>query len=300
MKICPKCGQATNDDTDEFCTKCGAYFAKEQKEVQQTSAMGAMMGMVEPPKSKAVPVPEGGTLQAGFDHMAAGNFAEAVAQWTSAVRENGQPSDEDYARMVTAAADCIVSSTGDAQAHSRAGLAELAMELDNDLVQDLMVNLASRVPDMRSRNQAADLATEYMYLAMEAFGVFPDLRDVLDSLETVGPVMESIRSAGESLEQDDAGRLESVTTIYISYSALMSDAMRKGIENAGEERMEKLADYWSTKQTLPYANVAYQIASLHTQVSSAKNVGKIMSKLFKKALDTQVEGFVRSYFGPKV
>ena len=64
--------------------------------------------------------------------------------------------------------------------------------------------------------------------------------------------------------------------------------------------MDKLADYWSTKATLPYANIAYQVANLNAQISMAVNVGKFASKLFQKGLSMQLEGFTRSYFGPRV
>lgn len=300
MKVCPKCGQATNDDSDEFCTKCGAYFTDGRAQVQQSSPVAAAMGMAAPHvRDQAVPVPEGGTLRAGLDDMAAGNFPEAVAQWTSWVRESGEPSEEDYRSMVVSACDCIMSTVGEGKAHSRAGVAELAMELDGDLLQDLSAELMSRLDGLSRMVQAGDLATECMYLAMESFSVYPDLRDVLEVMESVPQDMAAISAAAEGMEPDD-GRAARLTETYTDYARMMGDAMRVQIEKAGDERMDRLADYWSSKPNLPYANIAYQIASLHTQIAAAKNVGRLTGKLLKKGLDMQIDGFNKSYFGPKV
>ena len=301
MKVCPKCGQVTNDDSDEFCIKCGAYFTDQRKgQSQQTSAISAAMGMTAPHvRDEPVPVPEGGTLQAGMDDMSAGNFPEGVAQWTSWVRSAGEPSEADYRSMVVSACDCIMSTVGDGRTHSRAGLAELAMELEADLLQDMSAELMSRLGGLTTMVQAGDLATECMYLAMEAFSVYPDLRDVLETMEALPGQMDAISAASASMEPDD-GRAARLTETYSSYARMMDGAMRTEIEKAGDERMDRLADYWSSKAKLPYADIAYQIASLHTQISAMKNVGRFAGKLLKKGLDMQIEGFVRSYFGPKV
>lgn len=301
MKICPKCGQATSDDTDEFCTKCGAYYTDAKPaEQQQQSAMAAAMGMAAPPvRDKALPVPEGGTLKAGLDDMEAGNFPEGVAQWTSWVREAGEPSPEDYAAMVKAACDCIMTTVGDGQAHSRGGIADLAMELDAELLQDMIADLVSRAPTLTTKVQIGDLSTECMFLAMESFSVYPDLRDVLEVIDAVPAEMRSIEECAGGLEEDD-GRADRLLAVYGDFAVMMGGVMRDAIAEAGEERMDRLADYWSTKPTLPYANVAYQTANIHAQISMAKNVGKLTAKLLKKGMDMQLDGFRKSYFGPKV
>lgn len=302
MKVCPKCGHATADDSDEFCVKCGAYYTEAKKaQGQQASPMAVALGMTTAPtKPQVVPVPEGGTLKAGFDHMEAGNYPEAIAQWISAVCENGQPSEEDYRRMVDAAIACIMGTVGDGAVHSRAGTAELAMELDEDLIQDMMAGLCAKACEQTSGNAIADLVVEYMYFAMESYSVYPDLRDVSAVFSSVQTDLPAIRSAYDASEKDDAGRGQREIDISSSFAKLIGDEMEKGIREAGDERMDKLADYWSTKATLPYANIAYQVANLNAQISMAVNVGKFASKLFQKGLSMQLEGFTRSYFGPRV
>ena len=300
MKICPKCGHVTSDDSDGFCVKCGAYYVEDVKQ-QQSSPLASAMGMTPAPvKAQAVPVAEGGTLEGGFDHMASGNYPEALAQWISFVRENGQPSDEQYEAMVKAALDCLMSTMGDSKVHNRSGTAELAMELDSDFIQDLMSGLRERASGLSSCNAMADLVVEYMYLVMESFSVYPDLRDVSEIFSSAKEALDGFKAMSESMEKDDSGRCEREIGISMSYVVMMSDEMARSIAQVGDEKMDRLADYWSTKSNLPYANIAYQIANLNAQISVAKNVGKLTGKLLQKGLSIQVDGFKRAYFGPRV
>ena len=302
MKVCPKCGHVTNDDSDEFCVKCGAYYAEAQKnQGQNTSPMAAAMGMTAAPsRPQAVPVPDGGTLEAGFDHMGAGNYSEALAQWISFVRENGQPSEEDYRRMLDSAIQCISSTAGDGKTRSRAGTAELAMELDGDFIQDMMVGLCDEACRSTSASRIADLVIEYMFHVMESLSVYPDLRDVSAIFGSAQDDLSAMRQQYDAIEKDDSGRGERELDVSSSFVRILGDEMVKGIFEAGDEKMDKLADYWSTKATLPYANIAYQVANLHAQISMAKNVGKFTGKLLQKGLSIQIDGFKRSYFGPRV
>lgn len=292
MKICPKCGYATPDDSDEFCTKCGAYYTEAQKGQQGTSAMAAALGMMGPAsRPQAVPVPEKGTLKAGLDDMEAGNYPEAMAQWTSMVRGAGQPSEEDYRSMVDSAVACILSTIGDGQLHSRAGTAELAMELDNDLLQDIMAGIIAE-PEF-DPVKAASASSEYMFLALESFSVYPDMRDVLEVIrrvpDDIGKLVSSSAPAEGTKPQAEMG-------IHSSYATMLAEIITEAIESAGPERMDELADYWSTKANLPYVNIVYNLSGLYAQVSMAKNVGRFTGKLLQKGINMQVDAFRKSYF----
>ncbi len=299
MKICPKCGHATSDDSDGFCIKCGAYFSEAPKAQQQSSALASAMGMsAAPARQAAVPVPENGTFEAGFDDMSAGNFPEGVAQWISAIRLQGQPSEEMYGRMLTAMLDCMASTIEKHVLESRSGTAELAMELDSDLITDLIAGLVSRYEGANGAD-VLGVSAEYMYLVLESFSVYPDLRDVSEIMSKAAADLEAFR-ASVPPEDENSATVERELAISLSYIALMSEAIDSAIAEAGDERMDKLADYWSSKATLPYANIAFQIATLNAQIAAAKNVGKLTMKLFKKGLAIQVDGFKKSYFGPRV
>ncbi len=299
MKICPKCGQATNDDSDGFCTKCGAYFTEEPKAQQQPSALASAMGMsAAPARQTSVPVPEDGTFEAGFDDMAAGNYPEGVAQWISAVRSQGQPSEELYGRMLAAILDCIGSSLEKRRLESRSGTADLAMELDEDLITDIISGMVSRFTGLDGAG-VISVSAEYMFLVLESFSVYPDLRDVREIMAKASEDLEAYRA---SVPPEDGmyAIVERELPISLSYLSLMSEALDSAIAEAGDERMDKLADYWSSKATLPYANIACQIAALNAQIAGAKNAGKLTMKLFKKGLAIQVDGFKKAYFGPRV
>lgn len=296
MKICPKCGQATADDSDEFCTKCGAYYTDKQSVKQNASPMAAALGMMPPQaKPKAVPVPEGGTLKAGIDDMEAGNFPEGLAQWTSYVRENGQPSEDDYGLMVSTAAACILASSGDGQLHSRAGVSEFAMEVEGEFIQDLMTALIEGSSE--DPVKAVSVSSEYMYLALESFSIYPDLRDVLDVL---GRVPADIGGLMERCSPEAGTKPEAEMNIHIAFSKMISEAIRDAVVAAGDERMDALADYWSTKANLPYVNIVFNLSGLFAQVSMAKNVGKLTAKLLNKGISMQLEAFKNSYFNVKL
>ena len=299
MKICPKCGHATSDDSDGFCAKCGAYFTEAPKGQQQSSALASAMGMSSAPaRSAAVPVPDDGTFEAGFDDMSAGNYSEGVAQWISAIRSQGQPSEEMYGRMLNAMLDCIASTIEKHVLEGRSGTAELAMELDADLITDLISAMVARFTDLNGAD-VLGVSAEYMYLVLESFSVYPDLRDVSEIMSKAAVDLEAYR-ASVPPEDENKPVVERELSISLSYIALMSEAIDSAIAEAGDERMDKLADYWSSKATLPYANIAFQIATLNAQIASAKNAGKLTMKLFKKGLAIQVDGFKKSYFGPRV
>lgn len=298
MKVCPKCGYVTADDSDEFCIKCGAYFTdpKAQRN-EQSSAIGAAMGMTVPhERQEGVPVPDDGTFQAAYDDLSAGNYAEGVAQLISCARRDEGVSDEEYARMKDAMLSCIVSSLGDASTPNRTGTAELAMELDQDLVSDLMGGLASAAAGIDDPKRLARLSSEYMYLALESFQVYPDLRDVIELYSRVPADMDAMAGSPAYSDETAAKAID----VGRSFASMMSEFMSKEVASTGDEKMDRLSDYWSSKADLPYARIAYQIASLHAQISNAKNVGRLTSKLFKKGMDIQLDGFRKAYFSPRV
>lgn len=290
MKICPKCGSSTSDDTDEFCTKCGAYYSKSTgSPVSNSTPVGAALGMSASRKEQPVPVPDDGTFEAGLEDLRAGNLPEAIAQFTSQVRRLGQPSADEYGLLISEIASCIASASESGKTLSFAGLSDLAMEIDEDLLTDLM-DAISQIPVEPSTPVALVLAFSQMNLLLTGFEVFPDLRDVsgmfADGISKVDAIIAS--------DPESAGAITPVRT----FMELMQKFMSGAIEEAGDERMDELADYWSSKANLPYSNIAFQIATLQIQMSMA-NAGRLASKLFRKGIDIQLDAFKRSYFSPR-
>ena len=289
MKICPKCGSSTSDDTDEFCTRCGAYYSKDAG-ASKTSAVGAALGMSSPRREQAIPGPDDGTLESGIDDLRAGNFPEAIAQFTSHVRRAGQPSADEYDLMISEISSCIASAAESGKNLSFAGLSDLAMELDEDILADMM-RAVSQIPSVPSSPVALVLAFSQMNLLLTGFDVFPDLRDLSE-------MFTSARSNVGAIISSDPESADAIAPI-MSFMELMQTFMSKAIEEAGDERMDELADYWSSKANLPYSNIAFQIAAMQIQMSMA-NAGRLASKLFKKGLDIQLDAFKRSYFSPRL
>ncbi len=303
MKVCPKCGSTTYDDSDEFCVKCGAYFADPKKGQQQQpiSPMAAALGMSAPQLRPEVPDVVGGTVEAGMDHLMARNFTEAMAQWTSYVRENGEPSEDVYRSMVDAIVGFMVDGARDAQAIKRGGLAELAMELDAEIIPDILDGLQGAVPDDFIPAQVHLLSSESMTLALGSFSVYPDFRDVLDVMEAAIANMDVCKTIILSKEpSDNRDEKAEKTQVAIDCLGLIKAKVLEGISEVGEERMDALADYWSTKANTPYANIVYQIAGMHAQLAMAKDAGRLAKKLLNKGLNIQLDAFKRSYFNVKL
>lgn len=295
MKVCAKCGYITMDDSDEFCIKCGAYYSKEHGSEKTDNPMAAALGITNPPaQSGAVPIPDDGTMDAGFDHLSAGNFPEGLAQWTSYIRANGQPTDDVYQKMLDAMADCIVKSCGATKLVSF-GVYELAMELESDLIDDLLTNLSQRIEGIGTWPEMVGMAIEMEYLAMASLQVFPDMRD---AQETITTTMARISSMKDSHKDVDEVRELALYRIDVARSSLeiISNVIKEGISEVSDDKMDKLSDYWSSKANLPYVNIAFQLTSLHRQVMTAAKVGRLTYKLYTKAMLIQIKAFKRSYF----
>ena len=92
----------------------------------------------------------------------------------------------------------------------------------------------------------------------------------------------------------------STAGLPVALSKMISEAIRDAVVAAGDERMDALADYWSTKANLPYVNIVFNLSGLFAQVSMAKNVGKLTAKLLNKGISMQLEAFKNSYFNVKL
>ena len=158
MKTCSKCGYASPDDSS-FCMKCGAYF--ESEPAAPTTGTTSMPGA---PVQGAVDAEA--SMEQGFAKIQAGDFAGAVAAWTQAVKAGLAPSAEVYGRMLDGCVDEIVRSSADTSTHSRAGIADLAILIDDyDLITDLMAGLRDRSQQLGTQRELMNTMNEYMFLA---------------------------------------------------------------------------------------------------------------------------------------
>ena len=106
MKRCPSCGQETRDDSQEFCTRCGAYFVTGHQGPAKIGQTG--MDMPEDP------------VERGMALMDVGSFGEAVRIWDGAVRSGTVVDDIMYRRMVDSAAGCMLGTVMQPQMYASA------------------------------------------------------------------------------------------------------------------------------------------------------------------------------------
>ena len=193
MKTCSKCGYASPDDSS-FCMKCGAYF--ESEPAAPTTGTTSMPGA---PVQGAVDAEA--SMEQGFAKIQAGDFAGAVAAWTQAVKAGLAPSAEVYGRMLDGCVDEIVRSSADTSTHSRAGIADLAILIDDyDLITDLMAGLRDRSQQLGTQRELMNTMNEYMFLAIESFSVYTDLNDLSAICAEAVRVFTAASERVESLE----------------------------------------------------------------------------------------------------
>ncbi len=294
MKVCSKCGTVAQDDSDGFCVVCGAYF-----EDKNADSPGPLFGTVNVPMGN-VPEVQGGTIEGGIECMASGNYAGAMVQWTSYVRENGQPSEDDYRTMLDSTTDCIISTVRSGEVASRAGLAELAMELDADIVMDLTDALLSRIPDLEPTNIKA-LSGECIYMTLESFNIYPDMRDVLEVMGTTNSTITKLKESIPEQALLPSDNTLAILDAHVAFSDRICGLIEENVRSTGDTKMDLIADYWSTKATLPYVNIIFQLANQCVQYDVNKDqMGFFMKKLLSKAISLQFDAVIKSYFGAKV
>ena len=111
MKRCPSCGQETRDDSQEFCTRCGAYFVTGHQGPAKIGQTG--MDMPEDP------------VERGMALMDVGSFGEAVRIWDGALRSGTVVDDITYRRMVDSAAGCMLGTVMQPQMYASAAIPEM-------------------------------------------------------------------------------------------------------------------------------------------------------------------------------
>ena len=276
MKTCSKCGYASPDDSS-FCMKCGAYF--ESEPAAPTTGTTSMPGA---PVQGAVDAEA--SMEQGFAKIQAGDFAGAVAAWTQAVKAGLAPSAEVYGRMLDGCVDEIVRSSADTSTHSRAGIADLAILIDDyDLITDLMAGLRDRSQQLGTQRELMNTMNEYMFLAIESFSVYTDLNDLSAICAEAVRVFTAASERVESLEpaqskhDPKAGKIDNA------------------VEKTDPATLETLSDYWADRSTSRFSDVIMGASNMNAQLIAT---GWLGSKVAVKARDMQLDSFVAMYLAP--
>ena len=289
MKTCSKCGYASPDDSS-FCMKCGAYF--ESEPAAPTTGTTSMPGA---PVQGAVDAEA--SMEQGFAKIQAGDFAGAVAAWTQAVKAGLAPSAEVYGRMLDGCVDEIVRSSADTSTHSRAGIADLAILIDDyDLITDLMAGLRDRSQQLGTQRELMNTMNEYMFLAIESFSVYTDLNDLSAICAETVRVFTAASERVESLEpaqskHDPKAFLQN----YTQFFQILGGKIDNAVEKTDPATLETLSDYWADRSTSRFSDVIMGASNMNAQLIAT---GWLGSKVAVKARDMQLDSFVAMYLAP--
>lgn len=286
MKTCSKCGYASPDDSS-FCMKCGAYFESEsapRAAVVQTSVGG---GNVDPGKS----------MEQGFAKIEVGDFSGAVARWTDAIKAGFSPSAEDYRRMLDGCVDVIISSSSDGSTHSRAGIADLAILMDDyDIITDIMAGIRDRSEQLGTQRELMNTMNEYMFLAIESFSVYTDLNDLAAICDEAVRVFNSAAEVVGSLERAQSKHDPlSFLQNYSQFFQILGDKIDNAVSKTDPAILEELSDHWAERSTSRFSDLIMGASNMNAQLIAA---GWLGSKVAVKARDMQLDTFVTMYLAP--
>ena len=197
MRRCPSCGKVTEDDSLDFCTHCGSYFM-----VRQGSA---------PAQPASSSLPDDPMLR-GEMLMDSGRFVEGIACWRDAI-PGIQLDDSAYGRVVDATTRCLLGIAVDPNTYRDAGMISFAMTMpDREPLTDIMSRLANSLDVCTIQNGVLGLANPYMYLFMDTFALYTDLRDVneicADAEDAVGEMVEKAIHLSNAFPDSRPGPLD--------------------------------------------------------------------------------------------
>lgn len=279
MKKCPSCGQETKDDSQEFCTKCGSYFVERP--------VGA------PTFSQSL---SGDPIGRGMAAMDVGNFAEGIRAWDDAIRSGTRVDSLTYARMVDSAAGCMLGTVLQPQAYDAAAVPQLATAMpDREFVSDLMAKLAGSLEVCSIQNGVLGLANSYMYLFLDSFAVYTDLRDLRRVCETacedVGAMVAKASVLQDAIMAKGPSPLEWLAS-YQDFTALVRDTVAGMVDSASKEELDRLAEHWTNARSIDYIGYVKGAFGLNSQAVMA---GSITARMLVKSRDTQIRTFEKKY-----
>ena len=265
VKKCPSCGKLIIGSTT-VCKKCGASLI-ENDDIYNT-------------------------IQGGIDAMEEGDLPLATYRWTEAVKANGDPSDIEYKGMLKSTFKCILKQVNEQGYRSREGMGELASYLHQRLyMEDVMYTLGTALPTMSSKSKVGRLAAEYMYIALESFNVYPDLRYMVHLMDVAHDTMVKFQQAFSEYQGPDDGEGKELT-FYAEFTAFVAERIQARIDVVGDEELEQAIEYWKRQVNLEYGDKVIFAANAASKI--------YMSKGFKdihvKTRDSRVESMIDAYF----
>lgn len=285
MKTCPSCGRTTEDDSLEFCPACGAYYV--------TRAAGSPV-----PDTSSLP---DDLMDRGALLLDAGRFAEGVECFREALADGEPPVDAEYRRIVDSIVGCMLGIALQQDSYKKAGMVQLAIMMpDRELLVDVMHGLKDSLGVCSIQNGVLGLANSYVYLYLDCFSLYTDVRDLREVCETaykdLGEMVDRAIGMVDAIRAKGPGPLEWLSAYYV-FSEKVLDAVYDIQAKAPEQEQDRLARAWAESNRTTYAGMVNNAFLLDINSTSA---GKLSSKVLRKSGDSQLKAFVKAYLaGPK-
>ncbi len=238
MVKCPACGAEVTDPSLGFCTACGAYLSAQGK------------APAPEPAVPSDPVEEGAWM------ASAGRIAEATAAWKKRLYAEPRVSDAVYERMLSSLTEGMLNYPVSAQSFHAAGFADIDMMIrDRELIPDLMKRLSSSLGVCKIQNGVLGLAHPYMFLLIEAFSAYTDIRELRDLCSEAAVALGNMIETAQGLPNAMPGKKPEplrCLNAYLSFTESLRNEAAKVSSSLPSERLDALADEWSGPAAPPY------------------------------------------------
>ena len=277
MKVCQACGYGCEDDA-QFCSRCGEYFPKPGEgpaKAAPTPTMQTVPGMPQPQRPDD-------------------EFSRTVSAWAERLKSGTEVDDATYARILEECTESLFRAINAAGTHSRASVSELAILIDDrDLITDLLAGIADRAGRIGYQKELMNTANQYLFLAVDAFGVYTDLHDLKGVCDDAVAVFDGMAERVGSLEPvASRNDPEAFLRNYSSFFSIVGRKVGEVIDSNTPEELERMADHWAERSGKRFSDVILGAANMNVQLVGT---GKLGSKLASRARDMQLDAFVKMY-----
>ncbi len=279
MKHCPSCGAKADDDSQEFCVKCGAYFTPAAKSSGRMSAS-------ELPSDP---------ILAGCRLMDMGSFSEGMGAWRGALDSGYEIDDAAYDRMMGSAIGCIVSTVIRPEDYVAAAVPDLArMMPDRELVPDLLAAIVKNIGICQIQEGVLGLANPYYLLFSDCFIIYPDLRDILGYCEGACDALSAMIAKAEGLPSNGAKKPKALDWLeaYRDCAMRFRDAVSGAVSSHTSEELDRLSESWASSTYPEYLGYVRNATAFSLRAVVA---GRFLSGAALRTRDKCIDRYIRRY-----
>lgn len=279
MKHCPSCGAKADDDSQEFCVKCGAYFTPAAKSSRPVSA-------------STLP---SDPILAGCRLMDMGSFSEGMGAWRGALDSGYEIDDAAYRRMLDSAIGCIVSTVIRPEDYVAAAVPDLArMMPDRELVPDLMAAIVKNIGICQIQEGVLGLANPYYLLFSDCFVIYPDLRDIRGYCECACDALSAMVAKAEGLPSNGAKKPKALDWLaaYSDCAICFKDAVSEAVSSHTSEELDRLSESWASSTCPEYLGYVRNATAFSLRAVVA---GRLFSGAALRTRDKCIDKYISRY-----